>query len=129
LLIDFLRENGVRGEDEIKEFICVINMLIDYHIPNKIGLSGRDVEEALKDELTVDDLTEILGLAMVKDDFNKVITFLCTLSAYTDDSQFNISFRAESSTGKSYIPLEIAQLFPREDVIEIAYTSPSSFFL
>jgi len=91
-----------------------------------------EIEEDVKKEatkpMTLDELKEILGLTIKHDDTNKLITFLCMLSAYTEDSQFNISFRAESSTGKSYIPLEIAQLFPKEDVIEIAYASPSAFF-
>ena len=56
------------------------------------------------------------------------MTFLCQLSAYTEDSQFNISFNAPSSTGKSYIPTEIARLFPQEDVVEIGYCSPTAFF-
>ncbi|MHC4603917.1 MAG: toprim domain-containing protein, partial [Planctomycetota bacterium] len=73
-------------------------------------------------------LLEILGLTIKKDEQNKLITFLCELSAYTESSQFNISFNAPSSTGKSYIPTEIAQLFPPEDVIEIGYCSPTAFF-
>jgi hypothetical protein len=71
---------------------------------------------------------EILGLTIKKDEENKLITFLCELSAYTENSQFNISFNAPSSTGKSYIPTEIARLFPEEDVIEIGYCSPTAFF-
>jgi hypothetical protein len=73
-------------------------------------------------------LVEILGLTIKKDQENKLITFLCQLSAYTESSQFNISFNAPSSTGKSYIPTEIARLFPDEDVIEIGYCSPTAFF-
>lgn len=73
------------------------------------------------------ELIEILGLTIKKDEENKLITFLCELSAYTEDSQLNISFNAPSSTGKSYIPTEIAQLFPEEDVIEIGYCSPTAF--
>ncbi len=73
-------------------------------------------------------LIEILGLTIKKDEENKLITFLCELSAYTDNSQFNISFNAPSSTGKSYIPTEIARLFPEKDVIELAYCSPTAFF-
>ncbi len=53
---------------------------------------------------------------------------MCQLSAYTEDSQFNVSFNAPSSTGKSYIPTEIAKLFPEKDVIEIGYCSPTAFF-
>lgn len=72
-------------------------------------------------------LGEILGLTLKRDDTSKVITFLCQLSAYTDEDQFNVSFNAPSSTGKSYIPLEIADLFPQEDVIRLGYCSPASF--
>lgn len=79
-------------------------------------------------EMTSDDLLKVLGLTIKRDTENKIATFLCQLSAYTEDSQFNISFNAPSSTGKSYIPTEIAQLFPKEDVIEIGYCSPTAFF-
>ena len=100
---------------------------------------GVDAETALKAklqaveayetrELEIRDLVEALGLTIKQDDVNKVITFLCMISAFSEDAQFNISFRAESSTGKSYIPLELAQLFPKEDVIEIAYSSPTAFY-
>jgi len=78
--------------------------------------------------LSLDELLEILGLTIKQDQQNKLVTFLCQLSAYTEDSQFNISFNAPSSTGKSFIPLEIAQLFPKEDVIKTGYASPTAFF-
>ncbi len=78
--------------------------------------------------LTADSLLETLGLTIKYDAENKLATFLCELSAYTESSQFNISYNAPSSTGKSYIPTEIARLFPQEDVMEIAYCSPTAFF-
>jgi len=78
--------------------------------------------------LSSQELIKTLGLTIKKDEENKLITFLCQLSAYTENSQFNISFNAPSSTGKSYIPTEIARLFPEEDVIEIGYCSPTAFF-
>lgn len=74
------------------------------------------------------ELIETLGLTIKKDEENKLITFLCELSAYTESSQLNISFNAPSSTGKSYIPTEIARLFPEDDVIEVGYCSPTAFF-
>ena len=49
------------------------------------------------------------------------------LAAYTDNAQFNISFNAPSSSGKSFIPLEISNLFPQEDVMKLAGASPTSF--
>jgi hypothetical protein len=78
--------------------------------------------------LTCSDLSDILGLTIKKDDRNKIIAFLAQLSAYTQDSQMNVSFNAPSSTGKSFIPTEVARLFPKEDVIEVGYCSPTAFF-
>lgn len=78
--------------------------------------------------LKVIDLINTLGLTIKRDEANKVITFLGFLSAYSDDSQINISFNAPSSTGKSFIALEIASLFPQGDVTEVAYCSPTAFF-
>ena len=76
----------------------------------------------------VRELTDVLGITIKKDEANKVVTFLCQLSAYTENAQFNVSYNAPSSTGKSYIPTEIASLFPKEDVMELAYCSPTAFF-
>ena len=78
--------------------------------------------------LSSQDLVEILGLTIKQDEENKIVTFLCELSAYTENAQFNISYNAPSSTGKSYIPTEIARLLPEEDVLELAYCSPTAFF-
>lgn len=78
--------------------------------------------------LSTTELIQTLGLTIKKDEQNKLITFLCQLSAYTEDAQFNISYNAPSSTGKSFIPTEIARLFPAKDVLEIAYCSPTAFF-
>ncbi len=78
--------------------------------------------------LSIEALTEILGLTIKKDNMNKAVAFLCQLSAYTENSQFNVSFNAPSSTGKSYIPIEIAKLFPKEDVLELAHCTPTAFF-
>jgi hypothetical protein len=75
--------------------------------------------------------SEILGVlekTIKKDEENKLATFLCMLSAYTENAQFNISFNAPSSTGKSYIPLEVCKLFPPEDVIKRGHCSPTAFF-
>jgi len=78
--------------------------------------------------LTSKNIIELLNLTIKHDKTNKVVTFLCALSAYSESDQFNISYNAPSSTGKSYIPTEIARLFPAEDVVEIAYCSPTAFF-
>lgn len=78
--------------------------------------------------LSLQETIATLGLTIKQDEENKMVTFLCELSAYTENAQFNISYNAPSSTGKSYIPTEIARLFPEDDVIEIGYCSPTAFF-
>ena len=78
--------------------------------------------------LTSEELIEILELTIKQDNENKIVTFLCELSAYTENAQFNISYNAPSSTGKSYIPLEISNLFPSEDVMKLGNCSPTAFF-
>jgi hypothetical protein len=78
--------------------------------------------------LTIEDLTRILSSTVKRDDANKVITFLGMLLTYTEEDQINIGFLAESSTGKSYIPLQSSQYFPEEDIIESGYASPTAFF-
>ena len=94
---------------------------IEKSIPEKIDVSQFK-------PLSVAELMEILGFTIKNDDENKVITFLCQLSAYTGDSQFNISFNAPSSTGKSYIPLEISSLFPKKDLLKLGNCSPQAFY-
>lgn len=79
-------------------------------------------------EITIEEIIQILGITIQKDEDNKLVTFLCMLAAFTEDSQFNISYNSPSSTGKTFIPTEISSLFPSEDVIALAYTSPTSFF-
>lgn len=79
-------------------------------------------------EMTLDELAEILSLTIKFDKENKLITFLAMLSAYTANSQINVSFNAPSSSGKTYLATEIAGLFPSEDKIELSGASPTSFY-
>ena len=79
-------------------------------------------------EMSLQDVVNTLALTIKHDDDNKLITFLAMLSAYTDDSQLNISFNAPSSTGKTFIVSQIANLFPEADKIELSGASPTSFF-
>jgi len=79
-------------------------------------------------ELTFEEVDDILSETIKFDSGNKLITFLVMLGTYTDEEQSNVMYRAEASTGKSYIPLEIMEFFPEEDVQKISYASPTSFF-
>jgi len=96
--------------------------------PNLKTESLEKIDTSQFKPISFKELGEILNLTIKKDEVNKIVTFLCEVSAYTDNSQFNISYNAPSSTGKSYIPTEIARLFPEEDVIEVGYCSPTAFF-
>jgi len=93
--------------------------------------SLREIQEHEKEltrPLTIDELIEILGSTVKHDNENKAITFLSMLLTFTEDDQINLGFLAESSTGKSYIPLELSWYFPKEDVIKTGYCSPTAFF-
>jgi len=79
-------------------------------------------------ELGLDDLRRILGTTIKHDDVNKLIHFLALVLTYTEDSQINISNRGPSSSGKSYIPIEMVRFVPVDDVIMIAYSSPTAFW-
>lgn len=68
-------------------------------------------EQALNRPLAVDDLITILEPTIKHDDPNKVITLLTMVLTYTENDQINIGFLAESSTGKSHIPMELSRLF------------------
>lgn len=82
----------------------------------------------LKQHISITDLEKWLNLTIKHDNKNKVICFLSMLLTYTDQNQLNIAFNAESSSGKSYIPLQLSNLFPPDDIQIQAYTSPTAFF-
>jgi hypothetical protein len=82
----------------------------------------------VKSPLTKDELAEILGITIKRDETCKLITFYAMLCAYTKTDQFNIIFSHESAAGKTYNALECAAYFPEEDTIVIAYSSPTAFW-
>lgn len=88
----------------------------------------QQTQADLLPELGPDDIAEILDLTIKADRVNKIATLLCMVSAFSHESQFNISFNAPSASGKSYLALEIATLFPPESVLKFAYASPTAFF-
>ncbi|MCR4334453.1 MAG: toprim domain-containing protein [Patescibacteria group bacterium] len=145
---------GRKGSERVAKILesigCEIHIIT---LPEEVGEAGDITDYFIKLNGSVDDLfgkyakpypekiditqfapmsstqlLDTLGLTIKYDAENKLATFLCELSAYTESSQFNISYNAPSSTGKSYIPTEIARLFPQDDVMEIAYCSPTAFF-
>ena len=89
---------------------------------------GYSFSEADTKPMSLDDVEEVLDTTLKHDHENKLMVFLSMLMNYSGDDQQNILFNAPSSTGKSYIALEIAKLFPVEDVDKKGYTSPTAFF-
>ncbi len=85
-------------------------------------------KEEIKCEVTWDYLSDVLSTTIKRDNATKLITFCAMLTSQTDEDQFNIGLQAESSTGKSYIPLEVAEYFPQDELIVVASASPTAFF-
>ncbi|MEA3272829.1 MAG: hypothetical protein U9P90_04150 [Patescibacteria group bacterium] len=79
-------------------------------------------------EITTEELIKVLSLTIKEDNANKLSVFLTLLSAYSGENQMNIIFSAPSASGKSFVALETADLFPTENIIDLAYASPSAFF-
>lgn len=88
----------------------------------------KPIDVSTFEEITTKELASVLDLTIKHDNENKLVTFLCMLSAYTEDSQLNVSFNAPSSTGKTYIPTQVAQYFPEADVRQYGGASPTAFF-
>lgn len=119
-------EVGEKGD--ITDYFTKVNGSADDLFGKYAKSYPEPMDGARFSPLSGSDVARILGLTIKKDETNKLVTFLCQLSAYTEDSQFNISFNAPSSTGKSYLPLEISALFPKEDVIKLGNCSTTAFF-
>ncbi|HSW99567.1 MAG TPA: toprim domain-containing protein [Patescibacteria group bacterium] len=88
----------------------------------------RPIDVRQFDDIPLSDVVDTLGLTIKHDNDNKLIAFLCMLSAYTDSSQINVSFNAPSSTGKTFTATQVAALFPEADKIELSDASPTAFF-
>jgi hypothetical protein len=96
------------------------------------GSARQELLDRLKElgrETDVYEICDIFGTVIKRDLSTTAITFLALLLTYTDRNQVVICYKADSSTGKSYIPLEIVMLFPdqQKDVLKLAGASPTSF--
>jgi hypothetical protein len=108
------------------------NAEFDMQVSRQLGVESKEILAArLRDytrEISLEELNSIISTTVKRDEPTKAITFLGMLLAQTIEDQYNIAFQAESSTGKSYIPLELANYFPKEDQLIYASASPTSFF-
>lgn len=98
----------------------------------EIGVEIKDIVRAnlkhLQRTISVEELREIISTTVKHDNPTKIITFLTMLLTFTEEDQGNLALQSESSTGKSYIPLELCQYFPKEDVHIYGGASPTAFF-
>src|SRR4030067_1878949 len=78
-------------------------------------------------EISLQELIDILGSTIKKDNSCKVNVFLDMLLTYTKEDQQSSGLIAGSSTGKSWIPLQLAPYFPKVDVIKLGHASPTAF--
>jgi len=101
-------------------------------VAQELGVTPKIVYDAILESyqspLSLDGLAEILETTIKRDRTAKLITFLGMLLTQTEQDQINIAFSSESSTGKSYIPLEIMEYYPEGERIILAGASPTAFF-
>lgn len=113
------------GKDVTEYFLqgWTIDALRGEYCESTLGVNPADFPPMYSQEII-----EVLSATIKQDDINKVIVFLAFLSAFTDESQINILLNAASSSGKTYIPTEIAKYFPRSSIMDLSYVSPSALF-
>ena len=93
-----------------------------------VATTDLQLTEDLKKEVSWQEIASILSTSIKKDEAPKLITFCGMLLAQTNEDQLNIGYQAESSAGKSYIPIEVANYFPKEEVQVLASASPTAFY-
>jgi hypothetical protein len=71
------------------------------------------------------DFNRHFDLLITNDEEARLAVFLTCLSAYTDEP-LNLFLRGESSTGKTWITTNVADLFPPEDVWPLGGLSPKA---
>lgn len=85
------------------------------------------VNDSDLDEMSLDQLADILDETIKCDRYNKCILFSGMLTTYTEQDQLNICLLGQSSSGKTYLAQEVAKYFPEEDIKEYAEVSPTAF--
>lgn len=113
---------------DITDYLIKLNLSIQDLFDKYTKEYPERIDSSQFQPLTPEELSGALELTIKNDNENKIVSFLCQLSAYTEDAQFNVSFNSPSSTGKSYIALEVSKLFPNEDVIKLGNCSKTAFF-
>ena len=125
-IIELPEEVGEKGD--LGDYVMRLNLPIDDLFTKYSKSYPEKIDTSEFKEMDIKEVCKILDSTIKKDEENKSITFLSMLTTYTEESQMNIFFNAPSSTGKSHIPLSVADFFPKEDKIILAQCSPTAFF-
>jgi hypothetical protein len=91
-------------------------------------LPPTPLPKELTKEISWEEVADILSTSIRNDEAPKLITFCAMLLAQTNKDQLNIGFQAESTTGKSYIPMQLSLYFPENEIMKIGGASPTSFY-
>ena len=95
---------------------------------NKQAQAWKAALERAKQPMSDQFVIKVLGRTIKHDEENKQITFYGMVQNYTYEDQQNLMFSAPSATGKSYIALQVAEIFPKSDVDRKGYVSKKAFF-
>jgi hypothetical protein len=119
---------GYNGKEDLRkrleDYVMIMKIIVRQEIQEEIVPLTDDLTR----EVALDNIAAILSTSVKRDDSAKKITFCAMLLAQTNSSQVNIGFQAESSAGKSYLPIELSSYFPPSEVSLIASASPTAFF-
>lgn len=124
-IVNLPSDVGEKGD--INDYLTKLKLSVDDLCGKYSEIYPERIDPKQFQEMSVNDLSEILSLTIKKDHENKVSTFLSFLGTFSKDAQINLAFNAPSSTGKSYIPLETAKLFPKENLLTFGGASKTSF--
>lgn len=117
----------VEDKGDLGDYIVRLSLPVEDLFTTYSKKYPEKVDASMFQPITSKHIVKILEPTIKKDDVNKVITTVAMINTYTEESQMNIFFNAPSSTGKSHIPLSVAELFPKEDQVILANCSPTAF--
>jgi hypothetical protein len=120
--------NEVGDKGDVNDYISKLKLPIEDLFSRYSETYPKHIDPTQFGEVNLQDLDDTLSLTIKGDRDTKLITFFCQLSAFTEDNQFNIMFNSPSSTGKSFIALECAMLFPKDKVMALDNVSAMAFF-
>ena len=104
----------------------------DVTLAKKLGVDVKSIMAARFQDVcrptNFEELAEVLGSTIRHDAASKLILLCAAILTFTSEDQVNVIMSGESSAGKSYTTLELANYFPQDVVRILATASPKSFY-